>query len=186
MWRVRMALGWPFLTGETNRVSTGRTIMASFAALLAVFVYCAPGQAQAPSAVQPVKRHAGVGNDPFSSAQIQIARLRQTASQLRLLADQPVPANLAADARTEFEQHRQWLREAEQRVSVLASQWEDQLKPLSQRNAVGPAIDMNTFFASQSETLQTKLRRESLAQRPASETVRSSGATARLVISKMY
>jgi hypothetical protein len=163
-----------------------RTIIASFIALMAAVLCCAPLQAQAPSAVQPVKRHAGIGNDPFTSAQIQIARLRQTASQLRLMADQPVPANLAADSRTEFEEHRQWLRQAEQRISVLASQWEDQLKPLGNRTSVGRAIDLNAFFTSQAATLQTKLRWESLAQHPLSDRVRSSGATARLVISKMY
>lgn len=163
-----------------------RTIIASFTALLTAVLYCAPLHAEAPSGVQPVKRHAGIGNDPFSAARIQIARLRQTASQLRLLADQPLPTNLADDVRTELAQHEQWLRQAEQRINVLASQWEDQLKPLIMRNAVGPAIDMNEFFASQSATLQIRLRRESLAQHPASERVRSSGATARIAIGKMY
>ncbi|HLF22478.1 MAG TPA: hypothetical protein VI565_01050, partial [Burkholderiales bacterium] len=167
-------------------MATVRRIVISTAALWLAFAYCLPLQAQAPAAVQPVKRHPGVGNDPFSSAFIQIERLRQTASKLRLLANQLVPANLAEDGRAELAQHKQWLRQSEERVSVLASQWEDRLKALSSRNAAGPAVDLNAFFESQSATLQTKLRRESLAQTSESERVRSSGATARLVISKMY
>ena len=156
------------------------------AALWLAFAYCAPLQAQPPVPVQPVKRHPGVGNDPFSSAQIQIERLRQTAGKLHLLAEQPMPTTSVESDRTEFVEHQQWLRQAEQRITALANKWEEQLKTLNTRNALGPALDVNAFFESQSATLQTKLRRESLAQTPGSERVRSSGATARLVISKMY
>ena len=170
----------------TIRKATGRTILSSLAALLLAFLSCVPLHAEPPTPIQPVTRHPGVGNDPFSAAQIQIARLRQTASQLRLLGDQPFPPNLTVAARVEFAQHERWLRQAEQRVSVLAQQWEDQLKPLSVRNALGPALNINAFFEAQSVALQTKLRRESLAQSPESERVRSSGATARLAIGNMY
>lgn len=168
------------------RMAPIRRIAVSMAALWLAFAYSLPLPAQAPVPVQPVKRHPGVGNDPFSSAQIQIERLRQTASKLRLLAEQPVPTNSADSDRTEFAEHKQWLRQAEQRITALANKWEEQLRILNNRNALAPALDLNAFFESQSVTLQTKLRRESLAQAAGSERVRSSGATARLVISKMY
>jgi hypothetical protein len=167
-------------------MATVRRIVISTAALWLAFAYCLPSQAQAPSPVQPVKRHPGVGNDPFGAAQVQIERLRQTAGKLRLLADQPVSTNLGESDRAEFAEHKQWLRQAEQRVAALANEWEIQLKPLNNSSALAPALGLNTFFESQSATLQTKLRRESLTDTSVSERVRASGATARLVISKMY
>lgn len=167
-------------------MATARRIAISLAALSLAFAYCLPLHAQAPTAVQPVKRHPGIGNDPLRSAQIQIERLRQTASKLRLLAEQAVPSNSAESDRVEFEEHKRWLRQAEERITALANKWEDQLKTSDNRNAAAPALNLNAFFESQSATLQTKLRRESLAHVPGSERVRSSGATARLVISKMY
>ncbi|OGI66703.1 MAG: hypothetical protein A2W18_09790 [Candidatus Muproteobacteria bacterium RBG_16_60_9] len=167
-------------------MGVGYRIVTSFTALLLAAAYSLPLHAQAPTAVQPVKRHPGVGSDPFSTAQIQIERLRQTASKLRLLSEQPVSSNSAESDRSEFADHKQWLRQAEQRVNGLARQWEDQLKPLNNRNTLAPVLNLNAFFESQSATLQAKLRRESLAQAPGSERVRSSGVTARLVISKMF
>ena len=164
----------------------GRRIVFFIAALLLVFGHQLSLHAQSTVPIQPVKRHPGLGNDPFTSAQIQIERLRQTASKLRLLADQPFPSNLAEADRNEFAEHKRWLQQAVQRVAAIANEWEHQLKPLNDRKALGPALDLNAFFESQSATLQTKLRRESLAQTPASERVRSSGATARLVINTMY
>jgi len=162
-----------------------REITVSLVALL-TFSFNAALQAQTPSAVQPVKRHPSATTSPFRSAQIQIERLRQTASKLRLLSDQPTPSNLAPSARDDFVEHREWLRQAESRITALANEWENQLKPLKERNTVGAALNLNAFFESQSQTLQTKLRRESLAQASTSEHLRSFGATARLVISKMY
>ncbi|HEX9811137.1 MAG TPA: hypothetical protein VGA88_03515 [Burkholderiales bacterium] len=167
-------------------MATVRRIAISLAALSLAFAFCPPLHAQAPSSVQPVKRHPGVGNDPLISAQVQIERLRQTASKLRLLAEQAVSANSAESDRVEFEEHKQWLRQAQERITALANKWEDQLKRLDNRNAAAPALNLNAFFESQSASLQTKLRRESLAHVPGSERVRSSGATARLVIGKMY
>ena len=157
-------------------------VALSLAALAPPLLY-----AQSAKALQPVKRHPSANDfNPFTAAQIQIARLRQTADQLRLLANQSVPANLEGSARVELSQHEQWLRQAEHRISVLATQWEERLKPLEGPSDAGKAADLNAFFDAQSAGLQSKLRRESLAASPASERVRSSGDTARLVIGKMY
>lgn len=145
-----------------------------------------PSPLYADSSAPPQPAAHRVAQNPFNTAQAQIARLRQTASQLRLLADQPIPNNLPPAARAELTRHEKWLHEAEQQISVLASQWEDQLKPLNTRNALEPVVDLNAFFAAQSETLQARLQRESLSQRAESEHVRASGATARLVIGNMH
>lgn len=154
------------------RLSAAVLLAASFVPAL----YAAPPEATPPHP----------DSDPFGIAQQQIARLRQTAGQLRLLADQPIPKSLPIPARAELARHEQWLHQAEQQISALASQWEDQLKSLDDRNARVPAHDLNAFFVAQSETLQAKLRRESLAQHAESPHVQSSGATARLVIGNMY
>lgn len=170
-------------------MAIGRMIGWSLVALSVAFPLLSPLHAQErkPKLLQPVKRHPGTNAvNPFTTAQVQIARLRQTADQLRLLAGQSVPATLPGAARVELAQHEQWLRQAEERISVLANQWEQQLQPLTGANALGKAADLNAFFEVQSATLQTKLRRESLAQSATSERVRSSGDTARLVIGKMY
>lgn len=167
-------------------MATGQTITASLTALLLGFVFCAPLPPASANAPQLAKGRRGADNDPLIDAQLQIARLRQTAGQLRLLANQSVPGSLPGAARAELVEHERWLRQAEQRVSVLASEWEDQLRPLNDRNALGSANDLNAFFSAQSERLKAKLQQESLAQRAKSERVRSSGATARLVIGNMH
>lgn len=143
-----------------------------------------PLHAEPPRPLQPVKRHPGaVATDPYFAAQIQIARLRQTAGQLRLLANRPVPLNANKDMRQEFARHEEWLRQAEHRVNVLANEWELQIKPATVSAA--RTADVNAFFEVQSATLQSKLHRESLALDVYSEPVRSAGDTARLVIGKM-
>lgn len=164
-----------------------RVIVGPFLALIVPLLLSPPLHAQSAKSLKPVKRNpVAPVVDPFVTAQVQIARLRQTADQLRLLAQQPLPPNLGSDARVELAQHEQWLREAEQRVSVLANQWEERLKPLNGANATRLAADLNAFFEAQSAHLQSKLRRESLTRSPITERVRSSGDTARLVIGKMY
>lgn len=132
--------------------------------------------------LQPVKRHAGaIPTDPYFNAQIHIARLRQTADQLRLLANRPVPVHSQGQAREEFIRHEQWLRQAGHRLNILANEWEQRMKP-----AAALGADVNAFFELQAATLQSKLHRESLALDVHSESVRSAGDTARLVIGKMH
>lgn len=168
-------------------MAISRMIVWSLIPLLFALHSPAPLHAQSATALQPVKRHPGANDvNPFTAAQIQIARLRQTADQLRLLANQSVPRNLAGEARIEFAQHEQWLRQAEHRVSVLADQWEERIRPLAGARALGKATDLNTFFEGQSAALQSKLHREGAAQRAASERVRSSRDTAYLAIGKMH
>lgn len=133
--------------------------------------------------LQPVKRHAGAApTDPYFAAQIQIARLRQTADQLRLLAKQAVPLNAKEDAHEEIIRHEEWLRQAGHRVNILANEWEQRIKPAVTSTA---RADVNVFFELQAATLQAKLHRESLALEAQSEPVRLAGDTARLVIGRM-
>lgn len=153
-------------------------------ALAVLAVPLASSSAETSKSLLPVKRHAGAApTDPYFTAQIQIARLRQTADQLRLLANQAVPVNAKADAREEFIRHEEWLRQAGQRVNILANEWEQRVKPAV--TTATRAADVNGFFELQAATLQTKLHRESLALDVHSEPVRSAGDTARLVIGKM-
>lgn len=140
--------------------------------------------------LHPVKRHPGVSNiDPVVTAKIQLARLRQTADQLRLLAKQPVPASLAGDARLEFAQQEAWLRQADHRITTLADQWEQGLKPSvstsARTDSYGRLTDLNVFFQNQSTALQAKLRRENLAHASTTEAVQNTSGTVRLVIDKM-
>lgn len=168
-------------------MAIGRMIARSLFPLLLALALPASLLAQSVAPLQPVKRHPGPNDvNPFTVAQIQIARLRQTADQLRLLANQSVPRNLPGAARVELAQLERWLRQAEHRISVLADQWEERLRPLSSAQALGKAADLNAFFEAQSVALQSKLHRESLAYAPLSERVRSSRDTANLVIGKMY
>lgn len=140
--------------------------------------------AESSKPLQPVKRHPGAApTDPYFTAQIQIARLRQTADQLRLLANQPVPVNAKADAREEYIRHEEWLRQAGHRVNILANEWEQRVKPAA--TSAARAAEVNSFFELQAATLQSKLHRESLTLDIHSEAVRSAGDTARLVIGKM-
>lgn len=131
----------------------------------------------------PVKRHPGA--DPFIAAQIQVARLRQTADKLQLLANQTVPLNADGDTRQEFLKHEAWLRQAGHRVSVLAREWEQRMQPTHQPNNLARALDVNAFFESQSAVLQSKLNRENLALGVRSEPTRAASDTARLVIGNM-
>lgn len=168
-------------------MAIGRKICWSLLPLLLALQVPVPLHAQSAKALQPVKRHPGQNEiSPFTTAQIQIARLRQTADQLRLLANQSVPRNLPGAARVEFAQHEQWLRQAEHRISVLADQWEERIRPLDGAEALGKAADLNAFFEAQSVALQSRLHSESAGQHPASERVRSSRDTAHLVIGKMH
>ncbi len=158
---------------------------SSLIALSVVVISSSPLYAETVKPLRPVKRQSSDNADPLLAAQVQIARLRQTADQLRLLADQPVPVNAKGDARQEFRKHEEWLRQATHRVNVLAAEWEQRVKPTVDSNASARAAGVNPFFESQSAVLKSKLHRESLAFDMHSEPVRSSGDTARLVIGKM-
>lgn len=149
-----------------------------------------PAPAEPVRGLTPVKRHPLPSMDPFVEAQIRIARLRQTADQLRLLAAQPRPSNLGAEAAAEFARHESWLRLAESRVSTLADEWETRLRPLAgatpaRADEFGRALDLNGFFEAQSAALQTKLQREGVAAGFRSEPVRAVHDTARVVIGNM-
>ena len=156
---------------------------------LTLFVFPSQIASAQSSALQPVKHHPGAGPTPVASAQIQIARLRQTADQLRLLAGQPLPTNVGSAARAEFTRHEQWLREAGQRVSILADNWEQRLRPLAgaapRAEEVARALDLNAFFQAQTAGLQSKLRRESTASAFSSEPVRAAHDTAKVIIGHM-
>lgn len=141
----------------------------------------------APSA--PAKPNTGRTADapaPTVSAQAQIARLRQTADQLRLLSHQPHPTNAAPTEHEEHARHRQWLHEAGQRVRTLADNWEQRLQPALQgRKSAARPSDLNTFFAAQTAGLQSRLDRESAATEYRSPLVRAARDTARVVIGQM-
>lgn len=162
---------------------------ASVSVLLAA-VCALPLAAEPARGLTPVKRHPLPSADPFIDAQIRIARLRQTADQLRLLATQPKPADLSRETAAEFARHESWLRQAENRISTLADEWERRLRPLAgatpaRADEFGRALDLNGFFEAQSATLQTKLQRESVAAGFGNEGVRALHDTARVVIANM-
>lgn len=159
---------------------------SSVVALSLAFISSSPLYAETIKPLKPAKRQSGDGADLLLAAQVQIARLRQTADQLRLLAGQSVPVNAKGETRQEFHKHEEWLRQAGHRVNVLAAEWEQQVKPTAGSNTPTRAADVNAFFESQSAVLKSKLQRESLALDVRSEPVRSSGDTARLVIGKMH
>lgn len=155
-----------------------------------IFLVLSPLAVSAPPDIlQPVKRHPGAGPTPLTTAQIQIARLRQTADQLRLLARQPLPADVGNHARAEFTRHEQWLREAEHRVSVLADNWEQRLRPsdgvVLHAGEIARALDLNAFFEAQMAGLQSKLRSESARSAFVSEPVRAANDTAKVIINQM-
>lgn len=163
-------------------MTRGRVIAWSALAVLPTVLFASSSishAADSQKSLQPVKRTPAA--DPFVTAQVQIARLRQTADQLRLLANRPMPVNATGDLRQEYRKHEEWLRQAEHRVNVLANEWEQRMKP----RTGAQAADLNTFFELQTTTLQSKLNRESLALEVQSDAVRSARDTARLVIGKM-
>lgn len=123
---------------------------------------------------------------PPVPAQTQIARLRQAAEQLRLLAHQPHPTIAAPTEHEEHARHRQWLQEAGHRVRTLADNWEQRLTPGQARKGATPARDVNAFFAAQTAGLQSRLDRESAANEYRSPQVRAARDTARVVIGHMY
>lgn len=124
---------------------------------------------------------------PSVAAQAQIARLRQAAEQLRLLSAQPHPTNAAPTEHEEHARHRQWLHEAQERVRILADNWEQRLTPDSKgRKGTAPTRDVNAFFAAQTAGLQSRLDRESAANEYRSPLVRAARDTARVVIGHMY
>jgi hypothetical protein len=175
----------------SNSSDVGRALArALLAAPFLAALTTVPAAADPVRGLTPVKRHPLPSADPFIEAQIQIARLRQTADQLRLLAAQPKPANLAGPTSTEYAHHEDWLRQAENRVSTLADQWEQRLRPLAgatpnRAQEFGLALDLNSFFQSQSAALQTKLQRESVAAAFTSEPVRAVQDSVRVVIGNM-
>lgn len=159
----------------------------AWSAVLTISFLSPPLSAEPPKALKPVKRHASAAPaiDPFIAAQVQIARLRQTADQLRLLASQSVPVHIQGDTRVEFLKHEEWLRQAGHRVNVLANEWEQRTKPGTSASGPARVADVNAFFESLSAGLQSKLHRESLALDIRSTPARSASDTARLVIGKM-
>lgn len=122
---------------------------------------------------------------PTAVAQTQIARLRQTAQQLRLLAFQPKPANIAATEYEEYEHNQRWLREAQHRIHTLAENWEQRLVPAAGSTAMARLRDVNAFFTAQTVGLQSRLDRESAEKQFTSATVRAARDTARVVIGQM-
>lgn len=166
-------------------MTMGRTVVASTAILLFGLLFCLGSYAGSSDTHVPGKPSEGAVTDPFRNARLQIERLRRTASQLRLLGEQPVPTNMPTESKTELARHEQWLGQAQRRIRVLARAWEDGLGPLSARNKLEAADGVNAFFAAQAARLQTKLRRESLAHEPRWAHVRSSATAARLVIGNM-
>ncbi|BAU47121.1 hypothetical protein SVA_0540 [Sulfurifustis variabilis] len=171
---------------DVARVLSRALVAAPFLAALWAF----GADADPVRGLTPVKRHPLPSADPFVDAQIRIARLRQTADQLRLLASQPRPANLSGDASMEYARHEMWLRQAESRVSTLADEWEKRLRPLAgatpaRAQEFGLALDLNGFFQAQSVSLQTKLRREGIAAAFTADPVRTVHDSARVVIGQM-
>ena len=142
-----------------------------------------PVVAQSPA---PASNRTSVDTKPPAAiAQTQIARLRQTAQQLRLLAFQPKPANIAATEYDEYERNQQWLREAQHRVHTLAENWEQRLAPAAGSTATAQLRDVNAFFTAQTAGLQSRLERESAEKQFTSATVRAARDTARVVIGQM-
>ena len=139
-----------------------------------------PASAQSPTLVS--SRTTANSATPAGMAQTQIARLRQAAQQLRLLAFQPRPANLAAAEHDEHERNQQWLREAEHRVQTLAENWEQRLAPAANSARIQ---DVNAFFTAQTAGLQSRLERESTEKQYTFATVRAARDTARVVIGQM-
>jgi hypothetical protein len=165
-------------------MALGRAIAwSSIVALSVVVSLPLPAASTKPSKV--VDRKADEQRDPFLAGRMQIAQLRQTADQLRLLADRPLPVNAKGATRDEILKHEAWLRQAGRRVHVLATEWEQQLDPFDGAKTPARAADMNTFFESQSATLKTKLQVESYQLGVRSDSVRSAGDAARVVIAKM-
>ncbi len=140
--------------------------------------------------IQPARLQEAVPTDPLSAAQTQIARLRRTAEQLRVLAVQPMPGNLPPEEQAELVRHTQWLRDASHLVRTLADSWEQRLQPLTeQRGFQGTGSlrlkDLNTFFQLQTLGLKRKLQRENGQISLDPESVRASYRTAKVVINNM-
>ena len=158
------------------------------ALVVAVAVPIVATAAQTPQSALPSKSaRAQEPLVPSVPAQTQIARLRQAADQLRLLAHQPHPTIAAPTDHEEHARHRQWLQEAGPRVRTLADNWEQRLAPDVQgKRAVTQARDVNAFFAAQTAGLQSRLDRESAATEYQSPLVRAARDTARVVIGHMH
>lgn len=122
--------------------------------------------------------------NPAVTAQTRIARLRQTASQLQLLAGPA--ADSAESTPTELTLHRQWLRDAGQRLTTLADHWQQRLEQLrlDQPRDRAQAHDLNNFFNAQVLGLQTRLERES-ASPVGSAPVRAARDAAKVVIGNL-
>ena len=174
-------------------MTTHRTVrrpLARFFALSALILLgIVDAAAEIQRFTQPVKRHPSASIAPSTIADVQIARLRQTADQLRVLARQAKPTNASPETQTEHLRHGTWLLEAEHRLSTLANQWEQRMKPLHGAAAGSTdylqATDLNGFFQTQMATLQARLRQESLTQNFTSTPIRGSSDTARMVIENM-
>lgn len=168
-----------------------RPILTGFigvAVLMSTFLSPA-ALAQGPG-IKPVKLNERLAQDPLAQAQIEIARLRQTADQLRVLALRPVVNDLSVEQRAELARHEQWLRAAETRLITLADHWESRLKPLRtganiRRGEEGRLADVNSFYRIQTQGLQATLQRESTASGFSSEPVKAAHETAKVVIGNL-
>lgn len=122
--------------------------------------------------------------NPVVTAQTQIARLRQTASQLQLLAGPA--ADAPESAPTELTLHRQWLHDAGRRLTTLADHWQQRLEQLhlDQPRDRAQAHDLNSFFTAQVLGLQTRLERESTSP-VGSAPVRAARDAAKVVIGNL-
>lgn len=159
-----------------------RIVFPALVVAVAVPAVATAAQSRPPSKTS----HIQASDVPPVPAQTQIARLRQAAEQLRLLAHQPHPTIAAPTEHEEHARHRQWLQEAGHRVRTLADNWEQRLTPGQARKGATPARDVNAFFAAQTAGLQSRLDRESAANEYRSPQVRAARDTARVVIGHMY
>jgi len=128
--------------------------------------------------------------DPLETAHQKIARLRQTANQLRLLATQPMPANVPSVERDKLVQHSNWLREEINRMTTLADHWEKRLQPAKRfpnglEMSQSKIADLNYFYELQTAGLQKKLQLENARYSTSAESTQPYYATTRLVIGNM-
>jgi hypothetical protein len=156
-------------------------------ALLSLFLLLAlpapDSLGQDPSSLRPTRFEPGVADAVL--AREQIARLRETAQRLRLLASQPRPANLSEEAHAELARHERWLNDAVLQLRVLADQWEQRLNVagMQDNRPVGATLaDLNGFFLRQSRELRDRFTRESDARPFAHDSVRALHETAKMVI----
>lgn len=161
-----------------------RCALSPLGCLVAVSLALLAPTASAEPPTAPRRTVATETANPGVTAQTQIARLRQTASQLQLLAGPAAEATESVPS--ELTLHRQWLRDAGQRLTTLADHWQQRLEQLrlDQPRDRAQAHDLNNFFTAQLLGLQTRLERES-ASPVASAPVRAARDAAKVVIGNL-